>query len=197
MLWPKERQLHVRVSTEIFWNEGLESKAKIPMKQWTHITVSISGQMIILYINGTRDSQIILDGKIVMNNGPFHLGKDPWRSGVKCYIDDLKIYNSMFNENEIQHEAINANLLISPFYVNLGCEFCTYTNSNASCGNNYHLCSYSELYSGAYLIARKNGLFKTNQDVWAKEENSDDSSQTNQNISALGDTRRMGLCCHD
>jgi len=33
----------------------------------------------------------------------------------------------------------------------------------------YHLCSYSELYSGGYLVARKNGWFKFNTEVWTRE----------------------------
>ncbi len=94
MLWPKERRLHIRVGTEVFWNEGLESKGMINMKCWTHIAVVISGQMIQLYINGGLDNQIILKGKIKMNNGELHVGKDPWHSGTKCYLDDLKIYST-------------------------------------------------------------------------------------------------------
>ncbi len=27
-----------------------------------------------------------------MNNGKLHIGKDLWHSGVKCYMDELKIY---------------------------------------------------------------------------------------------------------
>ena len=64
MLWPKERRLHVRVSTENFWNEGIESRGIINMKQWVHLSVVISGQMIQLYINGNLDSEIILKGKV-------------------------------------------------------------------------------------------------------------------------------------
>ena len=64
MFWPKERRLHVRVSTENFWNEGIESKGIINMKQWVHISVVISGQMIQLYINGNLDSETILKGKV-------------------------------------------------------------------------------------------------------------------------------------
>jgi hypothetical protein len=64
MLWPKERRLHVRVSTEKFWNEGLESKGTLNLKQWVHLSVVLSGQMIQLYINGNLDSQTILKGKV-------------------------------------------------------------------------------------------------------------------------------------
>jgi len=28
-----------------------------------------------------------------MNNGPMHVGKDEWHPGVKCFLDDLRVYN--------------------------------------------------------------------------------------------------------
>ena len=195
ILWPKERQLHVRVGTEVFWNEGLESNGKLSLKQWTHISVSFSGQMIQLFINGNKDNQIILDGKILFNNGPLHLGKDPWRPGVKCYIDDLKLYNYVLNEKEIQQEAINSNLLITPYYVNLGCKSCSYLQAISSCKLNFHLCTYTELFSGAYLTARKNGYFKCNTEVWAKE-SADAEGNTNVNLED-STLRKLSLCCSD
>ena len=109
MLWPKERRLHVRASTSMFWNEGLESKGIINIKIWTHISVIISGQMMQLYINGALDNQIILKGQVKMNNGNLHLGKDTWRSGTKAYIDELKIYNT----------AIKCNILKKYFYLKM------------------------------------------------------------------------------
>lgn len=94
MLWPRDRRLHIRAGTEIFWNEGLESRGIINLKFWTHVAVVMSGQMIQLYLNGSLDSQTILKGKIKMNNGDLHIGKDPWHAGTKCFLDDLKIYNT-------------------------------------------------------------------------------------------------------
>jgi hypothetical protein len=64
MLWPRERRLHVRVSTEKFWNEGLESKGVLNLKQWVHIAVVVSRQTIQLYINGSLDNQMFLQGRV-------------------------------------------------------------------------------------------------------------------------------------
>lgn len=66
MLWPKERRLHVRVSTDQNANEGLDSKSVIPLKRWTHLTISFSSQLLHLYINGMIDNEVILKGSILV-----------------------------------------------------------------------------------------------------------------------------------
>ena len=66
MLWPKERRLHVRLSTDQNPNEGLDSKSIIPMRRWTHITVSFSLQLLHLYVNGILDNQVILKGSVLV-----------------------------------------------------------------------------------------------------------------------------------
>ena len=63
-LWPKERRLHVRVSTDYFWNEGLDSKALVPVRKWTHIAVIATSQLLELYINGVADTQFILKAAV-------------------------------------------------------------------------------------------------------------------------------------
>ena len=59
-------RLHIRVGTEIFWNEGIESMAIINLKQWIHISIILSGQTIQLFVNGNLDNQAILKGKITV-----------------------------------------------------------------------------------------------------------------------------------
>jgi len=93
MLWPRDTRLHVRVSTEKLQNEGLDSVGAIPLKKWTQITITYSGQLLQLYINGMLDSQVILQGNIIINKGPFYLGKDPYHAGAPCFIDNLKFYS--------------------------------------------------------------------------------------------------------
>lgn len=66
MLWPKERRLHVRVSTDQNINEGLDSKSVIPLKRWTHLAISFSSQLLHLYINGIIDNEVILKGSILV-----------------------------------------------------------------------------------------------------------------------------------
>lgn len=197
MLWPKERRLHVRVSTEVFWNEGLESKALVNMKQWVHIGVVISGQMVQLYVNGNLDNQIILKGKVKMNNGQLHLGKDPWHPGVKCFIDELKIFRKAVRSQEIEAEAAVSNPLIGSSYTTLGCQSCSFIAAMASCKDAYHLCSYSELYSGGYLVARKNGWFKFNTEVWVRESQNELDKLAGTNEVGNPNILKMALCCSD
>ncbi len=39
-----------------------------------------------------------------MNSGQLHLGKDQWHSGVRCYIDELKIYKKAIRCNNILNQ---------------------------------------------------------------------------------------------
>lgn len=102
-----------------------------------------------------------------------------------------------FLGQEIEAESALVNNLMGANYISLGCESCSYDKALSSCEVNYHLCSYSELYSGAYLIARKKGWFKFNSEIWAREsiaelEKIDDKeSLGNQNI------LKLALCCSD
>lgn len=197
MLWPKERRLHIRASTEMFWNEGIESKAIINLRQWTHIAVVISGQMIQLFVNGSLDNQLILKGKIKANTGDLHVGKDLWHPGVKCFMDDLKVYNKALRSKEIEAEAAISNPLSGGSYVTLGCESCSFIQALSSCNEGYHMCSYNELYAGGYLAARRNGWFKYTTDVWARE--SKEELEKNSKVNEIGDPNivKMALCCSD
>lgn len=125
-----------------------------------------------------------------------------------CLIFCFENFDSYINNNlflfwlkkigqEIEAESAAANPLVGANYVSLGCESCSYVKALSSCAENYHLCSYSELYSGAYLLARKNGWFKFNTDVWARESLAE-LEKIKENES-LGDPNilKLSLCCSD
>jgi len=98
---------------------------------------------------------------------------------------------------EIEAESTTANTLVGANYIGLGCESCSYVKALSSCAENYHLCSYSELYSGAYLLARKNGWFKFNTNVWARESLAELEKMKEKE--SLGDSNilKLALCCSD
>jgi hypothetical protein len=70
MMWPRQRKLHVRASTEVFWNEGLDSKSTLQLRRWSQVTAIFSKQLIQLFINGVLDNQAILKGsiKVIINS---------------------------------------------------------------------------------------------------------------------------------
>lgn len=67
LLWPSDTRLHVRVSTDKAWNDGLDSVGAIPLRKWTQVTVSYSNQLLQLYLDGLLDTQVILQGNLLVN----------------------------------------------------------------------------------------------------------------------------------
>jgi hypothetical protein len=66
-----------------------------------------------------------------------------------------------------------------------------------SCKEGYHLCSFSELYSGGYQIARSNGWFKFSSDVWARESLNELEEMIDKNDLGNPNVLKMALCCSD
>eukprot|EP00743_Colponemidia_sp_Colp-15_P000482 GILK01000545.1.p1 GENE.GILK01000545.1~~GILK01000545.1.p1 ORF type:complete len:239 (+),score=39.11 GILK01000545.1:869-1585(+) len=189
LLWPKERRLHVRVSTDYYWNEGLDSKAIIPLHRWSHISVVSSGALLQLYVNGILDTQIILKGTAQFNLGPLHLGKDPWHPGTAAFIDDLRLYDKVLKDREIEAMAAPALGGIGAKFVRLGCESCPFAQAIQSCPDDYHLCSLKELNAGGYHVARVMGWFHLNSAVWSRN--------IAERADQLADENRLALCCAD
>lgn len=94
-------------------------------------------------------------------------------------------------------EAAFSNPVVGSNYVTLGCYECPFVKAISSCPEKYHLCSFAELYSGAYLIARKNGWFKFNTEVWGRETTTSIENMKDNEI--LGDLNvtKMAICCSD
>ena len=69
----------------------------------------------------------------------------------------------------------------------------------SSCPDSYHLCSYSELYSGGYMVARRNGWFKYNTEVWARESQTELERLSHKKEVELGNPKilKMSICCSD
>lgn len=196
MLWPKERRLHVRASTDYFWNEGLDSTGLILLRRWTHIGIIASGQLLQLYINGISDSQTILKAPIKWNKGDIYIGKDPWHMGFSGFFDELRIYNTALQSVEL--EAAGSPAL--PLQGNvretlLGCQLCNYKDALSSCLDGYHMCSLEELYAGPYEVARTNGWFRFTSEIWTR--NTKEQTTTRAEEMQDPDVHKVGLCCLD
>ncbi|CAG9327612.1 unnamed protein product [Blepharisma stoltei] len=195
LLWPKERRLHARVSTDYNWNEGVDSTAIINMRKWAHISLVGSGQLLQLYINGYLDNQIILHGNIQYNRGDIFLGKDPWHMGFSGYFDDLRLYDAAIHEKDLLALAESASPMAAANGVMLGCQSCSYPDATSGCIDNYHICSLEELYSGSYEVARSMGWFKSSPDVWVH--NTPENHSTKSEEMYDSDVFKLGLCCRD
>jgi len=66
-----------------------------------------------------------------------------------------------------------------------------------SCPDSYHLCSFSELYSGGYMSARKNGWFKYQTEVWPRENQQELEKQAKTNEVGNKTIMKMAICCSD
>merc|ERR1712216_824212 len=101
-----------------------------------------------LYVNGVFDTQLVLKGNVLFNNGPFLVGKDLEGAGAKMYLDDLRVYSTSVSETQL-HAIAGRSLAVGPQYVRLGCKSrpCSLNDAMVSCPKEFHLCSVKELYS--------------------------------------------------
>eukprot|EP00753_Platysulcus_tardus_P007306 PLAT15059.1.p1 GENE.PLAT15059.1~~PLAT15059.1.p1 ORF type:complete len:344 (+),score=145.55 PLAT15059.1:55-1032(+) len=192
MLWPKERRLHVRVSTQASYNEGLDSVAVLPLRRWTHIAVVLDGLLLQLYVNGMLDAQVVTKGPNVFNTGPFYLGGDPWHAGTAAFVDTLRIYSRPLSPQEVQVEAEGSLGTVGPHFTRLGCKACSAREALSSCSDGFHQCSNKELFTGGYQVARAQGWVRHGTKFWS----SDILDKLN---AAQRDAQdyRLALCCKD
>lgn len=108
------------------------------------------------------------------NPGDIFIGKDPNHQGVKCFLDDLRLYKGAIKYQQVLSLSANAIGVWGQDFATLGCDSCNYNQALNSCGDNYHLCSLRELYLGGYHVARIMGWFKLNSDIWTKSESEAD-----------------------
>ena len=195
LLWPKERRLHVRATTQYNWNEGLDSVSILRLRRWCHLAVVGSGQLLQLYLNGILDSQVILRGPLKFNRGDIHVGKDPWHSGFSGFIDDLRIYDLPLHDSELRALASIGVPLNKVTGTMLGCQLCDYQTAVSSCLDDFHMCSLEELYAGPFEMAREMGWFRFTADIWTR--NTEDQSSTSADEMQDEDLFKLGLCCRD
>ena len=195
LLWPKERRLHIRASTQFSWNEGLDSASVLRLRRWYHLTVVGTGQLLQLYLNGILDSQVILRGPLKFNKGDFYIGKDPWHSGLTGFIDDLRLYDIPLHEKDILAISGPAVPLSFVTGLQLGCQLCNYDTAVSSCLDNFHMCSLEELYSGHFEMAREMGWFRFTAEIWTR--NTEDQTTTTADEMQDPDLFKIGLCCRD
>lgn len=187
---PDERRLHARVSRSSELGEGiLESSGLLPLRRWTHITMTYTGNVLRLYVNGLKDGEAIIEESSWSGEGDLHIGRDPWRRGTKCYLDDLRWYNRPLAPSEVRALTSPSITGIGTDFVHLGCSTCTFTEAVRRCQGHAHLCSLQELFAGGFHTARVMGwLTSSMPEVWYYNQKDGDGD-------VFAGDRKLGLCC--
>jgi hypothetical protein len=195
LLYPDERRLHARLSPHAAENENshgvLDSTGLLPLRRWTHLALTSTGGVMRLYINGQLDGEAIVGvteqvPSLAGNNAALYIGRDPWRSGVKGYLDDFRWYNRVLIPAEIRSLTFPSLTGIGADFVHLGCKSCTFPEAVGQCKGDSHLCSLQELFAGGFHTARVMGWLPTVPEVWYYNEHGDD---------LFAGQKKMGLCC--
>mmetsp|Transcript_116954 Transcript_116954/g.325188 ORF Transcript_116954/g.325188 Transcript_116954/m.325188 type:complete len:345 (+) Transcript_116954:34-1068(+) len=191
LLAPNERRLHLRVTARTEGGDGaLDAKGLLPMRRWTHVAAIRAGSVLRLYMNGIRDSEVILEGPVPSVTGDLHIGRDPWRAGTKAFMDDFRWY-----ERDISPDELRAMLFpslvgaASSDSIFLGCRQCRFPEAARTCtARGAHVCSLQENLGGGFHIARTSGWLGSSSEVWDHDTEGDE---------AFNGKRKVGLCCMD
>lgn len=196
MLGPDERRLRAVASPRGRGGQpaSLDGTGLLPLRRWTHVAVAFAGGVLRLYVNGLRDSEVVLDeaggaaGAEAEAWGDLHLGRDPWRAGVKAYLDDFRWYDRALAVSEIRALTYPSLTGMGSDFVRLGCVGCRFTDAVRSCGSRSHLCTQEELLSGGLQAARAAGWLAASPEVWFHGVNESER---------FADAAKLGLCCSD
>ena len=132
-----------------------------------------------LYVNGVLDSKVAETSPTQSVGGPLYIGGLPaavnlateGQEGlcdrVHVMLDEVKFYTVAQPPWAIEAEASPALGSVAPRFARLGCSSCSRPEAQDACTTNYHLCSETELFSGALQIARSLGYIDaTTTNIW-------------------------------
>jgi hypothetical protein len=191
LLYPDERRVHARISyhaSDTQYEHGvLDSQGLIPLRRWTHLALSSTGGVMRLYINGQLDNEAIVGAsRLDFSHAPIFIGRDPWRSGTKGYLDDFRWYSRVLIAAEIRSLTFPSLTGMSSDFVHLGCKSCTFPEAVGQCKGDTHLCSLQELFAGGFHTARVMGWLPPVPEVWYYNEHG---------VDLFAGQKKMGLCC--
>lgn len=187
------RQLMVTTMTAEEGPITLNSNARIQNQRWTHVALTRSTSLMVLYVNGNLDAVVeVSQGRPTASN-PFYIGRMPWQNGIgggwniDFFIDELKVWDIVIEESWIEAESgIALGTGTEPHSIELGCINCSFTWASESCTQGYHLWTTIEQYSFAFAAAKTMGWLRAGQRVWSDRATESDSGD-------LG----LALCCRD
>mmetsp|Transcript_11276 Transcript_11276/g.25566 ORF Transcript_11276/g.25566 Transcript_11276/m.25566 type:complete len:256 (+) Transcript_11276:1-768(+) len=181
LLLPDGR-LQVVVSSDAAGQEAVITRGAVRPRRWVHVAVTSGGSVLRVYLNGLKEGELLLQGQVVASQGPYRLGRDPWRVGTKGFLDDLRLYNYPLELPDIKALVSPALAPATPGSdVTLGCQGCTWAEAAKACSTQGSLCSLRDLYSGGFHLARRQGWLTEGAEL----------HHTSSNRTAVG----VGLCC--
>jgi len=219
-LWPEVRRIHLRASTGMDLVTGkrthitLDSHSAVLIGRWTHIAFVVQGTRLAqLYVNGVLDTQklSLQPIKIHHSSDMVYLANNPFQpnSGMECYMDSLLIYNRALPHGQVT--AMGSVVLpgLDASSVKMGCASCTLERAVSACKGNRaaHVCTKTQLHSGALVIARAMGWMNSmvgvhvfsQEELTHKPKRSDTSKADTASNSGDADAvvLGVGLCCRD
>jgi fibronectin type 3 domain-containing protein len=87
--------------------------AQLPLNTWKHLAVTYDGNMLILYVDGVQESQLLAPGSIVTSTGLLKIGGNAiWGEFFSGLIDEVRVYNRTLTGAQIQADMTRA--VVSP-----------------------------------------------------------------------------------
>jgi hypothetical protein len=107
-------RLHARLSTDAYWNEGIESSLReFPLRRWVHMAYVKSANNLQLYLDGRLDTTTRIRGNVRSNPGPLYVGKSPWYPGCSAGIAELRVYPFALSEAAVLELATSKHSIAS------------------------------------------------------------------------------------
>lgn len=190
----EEKTINLRFTTSSISDpegELIVSKTKINFSRWIHIGIIKSNNGVKLYMNGILDSEIILKGNEVENQGDIYIGGVKWLKQFCQFpfmIDEFKFYNKAISSDYFKAETSGVLSNLNSDNYKYGCNSCTLEEAIKSCDSDFRLCSLIELNSGGYQISRSLGWTNWKTLLWSYSA-SLDNKENFKNI------KGFGLCC--
>eukprot|EP00696_Hemimastix_kukwesjijk_P013617 gnl/Hemi2/27048_TR9088_c0_g13_i1.p1 gnl/Hemi2/27048_TR9088_c0_g13~~gnl/Hemi2/27048_TR9088_c0_g13_i1.p1 ORF type:complete len:2026 (-),score=439.80 gnl/Hemi2/27048_TR9088_c0_g13_i1:73-6150(-) len=90
-LFPWSNNLHCRISTWDWWNNGVNSVTELKPFTTTHVAYVLEMNMLKLYLNGTLDNSVTLayNYGISLNTNGWYIGNSPWSPAFQGYLGNM------------------------------------------------------------------------------------------------------------
>ncbi|SNT44821.1 Concanavalin A-like lectin/glucanases superfamily protein [Actinomadura meyerae] len=100
-LYPDAMRLRVQLFT-VKGPDYVDSHARLPLGEWTHVAFVVNPQGMFLYVNGVLDGAVPLEHPVVTPSGPIYLGSELAKPGFGGLLDDFRVYASALNEDAVR-----------------------------------------------------------------------------------------------